>query len=230
MIILISLKKLSRADKRAIKQHYSLLEFNKQHLNKKYNELGVADVLLFQLDIGVLGNFKNNIVYKYLKSQDLTTIKVVFIYDKTKYRNIIDNVNYHIRRFPKFKGKCLLEECEKQASIDSKYKSRYEPPKEVKFEDEVEEPKVDTLEQTKRLVEIEAKINDLIAEYKKILNYKQPEEEEEEDEPKIERFKIHLKNNHIIVESDQRGIIEKKKYANSIQRRRYMKDLRKIYL
>ena len=227
MIILISLKKLSRADKRAIKQHYSLLEFNKQHLNKKYNELGVADVLLFQLDIGVLGNFKNNVVYKYLKSQDLTNIKVIYIYDRTKYRNIIDNVNYHIRHFPKFIGRTLLEKCEEQAVADAKYKSRYEP-KAVSFEDEVEEHKQDTLEQTKRLVEIEAKINDLIIEYKKILNYKQ--DDVEEDVAKVERFNIRLEKNHIIVESDLKGIIEKKEYKNSIERRRIMKDLRKIYL
>ena len=127
MIIVICLKKLDRQTKKAIKQHYSLLEFKKSQINKSIPELGTADVLLFELDISMIFNVKNNIIYKYLKSQDLTSIKVVWVYESSKYKNIIDNVNVFLRKFPLLKHKNIDDALTIQEEKELDIKSKFEP-------------------------------------------------------------------------------------------------------
>ena len=147
MIIVICLKKLDRETKRSIKQHYSLLEFKKSQINKSIPELGDADVLLFELDISMIFNVKNNIIYKYLKSQDLTSIKVVWVYESSKYKNLIDNVNVFLRKFPLLKHKniddALLIQEEKERDIKSKFE-----PIEFLSTDDCTLPRLEELQQS----------------------------------------------------------------------------------
>ena len=147
MIIVICLKKLDRETKRSIKQHYSLLEFKKSQVNKSIPELGTADVLLFELDISMIFNVKNNPIYKYLKSQDLTSIKVVWVYESSKYKNLIDNVNVFLRKFPLLKHKniddALLIQEEKERDIKSKFE-----PIEFLSTDDCTLPRLEELQQS----------------------------------------------------------------------------------
>ena len=52
------MKRLDRATKRAIKKHYSLLEFKRSQIKKSIPQLGDADILLFELDISMIFNVK----------------------------------------------------------------------------------------------------------------------------------------------------------------------------
>jgi len=144
MIILISLKKLPKASKRLIKKNYSLLEFKKSQINKSIAELGDAEVLLFELDASLIFNIQNNIIYKYLKTQDLTSVKVVFIYDKTKYKKLLNNVNHFIRKLPIFIGKTLIESIEEQEILDEETPSKFDGPPVETLDLDEESPKHET--------------------------------------------------------------------------------------
>lgn len=144
MIILISLKKLPRATKRLIKKNYSLLEFKKSQINKTIPQLGDAEVLLFELDASLIFNIQNNPIYKYLKTQDLTSIKVIWIYDKTKYKKLIDNVNHFIRKLPIFIGKTLIDAVQEQEILDDDTPSRFEGAPIYTVDVEEESPKHET--------------------------------------------------------------------------------------
>lgn len=123
MIIIISLKKLSTTQKRNIRKHYSLLEFDKGlHITNTIDAVGDADVLLFELDLSLFFNIKNNVLYKYLQAQDLTKFKVVWVYDSTKYKSLFSG-EFNIRKLPMIVGRSLLEAVEIRAEFDQETKS-----------------------------------------------------------------------------------------------------------
>jgi hypothetical protein len=163
MIIVICLKKLDRQTKRSIKQHYSLLEFKKSQIKKSIPQLGTADVLLFELDISMIFNVKNNIIYKYLKSQDLTSIKVVWVYESSKYKNLIDNVNVFLRKFPLLYHKNIDEALEIQEEREKDIKTKFEP---LSFVDEDISMFLGTSKHATRLEELQQSLITLIDEYK----------------------------------------------------------------
>jgi hypothetical protein len=124
MIIIISLKKLGSAQKRNIRKHYSLLEFDKGlHITNTIDAVGKADVLLFELDLSLFFNIKNNVLYKYLQAQDLTKFKIVWVYDSTKYKSLFSGAKFNIRKLPMLVGKTLLEAVEIRAEYDEETKS-----------------------------------------------------------------------------------------------------------
>lgn len=124
MIIIISLKKLSASSKRNIRKHYSLLEFDKGlHITNTIDAVGNADVLLFELDLSLFFNIKNNAMYKYLLSQNLTKFKIVWVYDSTKYKSLFTGAKFNIRKLPMIVGRTLLEAVEVRAEYDQDTKS-----------------------------------------------------------------------------------------------------------
>lgn len=124
MIIIISLKKLNSTQKKNIRRYYSLLEFDKGlHITKEINQIGDADVLLFQLDLSLFFNIKNNPLYKYLQAQDLTKFKIVWVYDSTKYKSLFSGAKFNIRKLPMLVGRSLLEAVEIRAEYDEDTKS-----------------------------------------------------------------------------------------------------------
>jgi hypothetical protein len=124
MIIIISLKKLGSTQKKNIRKHYSLLEFDKGlHITNTIDAVGEADVLLFELDLSLFFNIKNNVLYKYLQAQDLTKFKIVWVYDSTKYKGLFSGAKFNIRKLPMLVGRSLLEAVEVRAEFDEENKS-----------------------------------------------------------------------------------------------------------
>jgi len=249
MIIVIALKKLDRNTKRAIKKHYSLLEFKKSQIKKSIPQLGDADVLLFELDISMIFNIRNNIIYKYLKSQDLTSIKVVWVYESTKYKNLIDNVNVFLRKFPLLHHKNIDEALEIQEERERDIKSKFEPEPEeehdVNFEklqdvltelitdykhqqEKHQQTIKDYVEQLNKLKDENERLNE---ELKKI-DVKQQLQKiglEAKEEPEPETFELIVKGKKIFVNSNLRNVVETVQFKNTLDRRKKMVDLKKKY-
>ena len=128
MILIVNLKKFSSSQKRNIKRFYSCLEFNyRQHKEKKLTDIGTADVVLFQLDLSVFFSISNNKLFKYLQEQDLTSFKIVFVYERTKYKQIFNTgVRWAVRKFPLLTSKNIEEALDVTADHDQETKSRAE--------------------------------------------------------------------------------------------------------
>ena len=253
MIVVITLKKLDKNTKRAIKQHYSLLEFKKSQVKKNIPELGDADILLFELDISMIFNIKNNIIYKYLKSQDLTSIKVVWVYESTKYKNLINNVNVFLRKFPLLHHKNIDEALELQVEKELDIKSKFEPPEqdhEINFdklqdtltelindykqhEQKQKELITEYIEQLQKL-QVE---NDRLHEELKKIDVKQKLQEiglEEPEDKKYhkktgETFKYIIDGRTIKVISNMNGVIHAEGFKSSSERVFLMKKLRQEF-
>lgn len=125
-ILIVNLKKFSSSQKRNIKRFYSCLEFNyKQHGEKKLTDIGNADVVLFQLDLSVFFSIGNNKLFKYLQEQDLSSFKVCFIYERTKYKQVFNkSVRWFCRRLPLLTCKNIEDTLDVQADHDEETKSR----------------------------------------------------------------------------------------------------------
>lgn len=128
MILIVNLKKFSSSQKRNIKRFYSCLEFNyRQHKEKKLTDIGTADVVLFQLDLSVFFSISNNKLFKYLQEQDLTSFKIVFVYERTKYKQVFNkSVKWFVRKFPLLTSKNIEEALDITADHDQETKSRAE--------------------------------------------------------------------------------------------------------
>ena len=250
MIIVIALKKLDRNTKRSIKSFYSMLEFKKSQIKKSIPELGDADVLLFELDISMIFNVRNNIIYKYLKSQDLTSIKVVWVYENTRYKNLINDVNVFLRKFPLLQHKNIDEALEIQEERERDIKSKFEPEPEEDHEISFEKLQdvltelitdykhqqqkhqqtiKDYVEQLNKLKDENEKLHE---ELKKIDVKQQLEEvgleaKEEPDEP--EKHDLIVKGKKIFVNSNIKGVVETVQFKNTLDRRKKMVDLKMKY-
>jgi len=259
MIVVICLKKLDRQTKRSIKQHYSLLEFKKSQINKSIPELGTADVLLFELDISMIFNVKNNPIYKYLKSQDLTSIKVVWVYESSKYKNLIDNVNVFLRKFPLLKHKNIDDAISIQEEKELDIKSKFEP--QFFIDEDCIIPRLEELQQS--LIALideyrdeEKKHKSLIADYAeqlsklheenkmlseelkkkaiqdelKNIGLEAKEETQAEDHSKEpEKIDIIVKAKKIFVSSNTRGVVEVVDFRGALDRRKHLTALKKKY-
>ncbi len=149
-MIIISLKKLTKEERKAIKAHYSVIEFNSViHKEKRIKTLGSCDVLLFQLDLGFLGHISNNEVYQYLIKvvDELFKPKILFIYNNEKHKKILGKlskvVNFFLPKLPDIKKKNLLEILEqkptnnknKNNNINYMEKKKYKTIKKQKMND-----------------------------------------------------------------------------------------------
>lgn len=128
MILIVNLKKFSSSQKRNIKRFYSCLEFNyRQHKEKKLTDIGTADVILFQLDLSVFFSISNNKLFKYLQEQDLSKFQIVFVYERTKYKQVFNKgVKWFVRKLPLLTGKNIEEALDITADHDQETKSRAE--------------------------------------------------------------------------------------------------------
>jgi hypothetical protein len=224
MIIIISVKKLTRQEKRLIKKNYSLLQYNRSHQYKKYDKIGKADILLFELDIGFLSNYNNNHVVKYLHSQDLKNIQVVFLYDNEKYRTIFNNVNHLIRKLPLFKGKTLINEVEKQEKKEiEEMKKKEKDKKEL-------DPKEIKIMQLKNQIEILQKSLDKLLKPEPSTSFQgvtDPLRALEPQETK-EKYELEIQKDCVIIKSGSE-IIENVSYKNRIEKRHAIHQFQNKY-
>jgi len=254
MIIVICLKKLDRQTKRSIKQHYSLLEFKKSQIKKSIPQLGTADVLLFELDISMIFNVKNNIIYKYLKSQDLTSIKVIWVYESSKYKSLISNVNIFLRKFPLLYHKNIDEALAIQQEKERDIKTKFEP---MPVDEDSILPRLEELQQSLIVLieeyrDEEKKHKTLITSYAEQLSKLHEEntklqekldtEEQKHSQEKLstdaqkleeqkepEKIDIIIKAKKIFVSSSTKGVLETVSFKNTLDRRKHLTALKKKY-
>jgi hypothetical protein len=212
MIIIISVKKLTRQEKRLIKNNYSLLQYNRSHQNKKYDQIGKADVLLFELDIGFMGHYNNNHVVKYLHSQALKNIKVVYLYDNDKYRRIFTDVDYFIRKLPLFKGKTLMDKVVKQERIEGEERKKQKEADALKKKQVSAPPQKKNVEM--KIVELKNQIDTLQKSLDKLLMKPQPKEPEETKQ----KYEMVIQKDCVMVKCGSK-VIENASYKNRIEKR-----------
>jgi len=170
-ILIVNLKKFSSSQKRNIKRFYSCLEFNyKQHSEKKLTEIGNADVILFQLDLSVFFSIGNNKLFKYLQEQDLSSFKVCFIYERTKYKQVFNkSVRWFCRRLPLLTCKNIEDTLDVQADHDEETKSRAQSLTAEEFADILIDPIKP--EPTKPETKIPEDLDEKIAEMESLLDF-----------------------------------------------------------
>lgn len=217
MIILISSKSLSRTEKRQLKSNYSLLIYNERlHKQKKYSELGKADILLFELNVSILYKSKtyDYLKYKHFNKDD----NVVFVYNEDKYLNKFKfkNVNHYIKYLPKFTGKNLLKEILKMEQEENKQKKKQEQQRQQKKK-EVKPVKQDQiLELKEQINKLQSKLDDLIKSNEKIKKPVEP------------TYKLYIEDDIIYVKSNN-NILEQHKYKNRIEKLKIVKKLNQKY-
>lgn len=165
MILIVNLKKFSSSQKRNIKRFYSCLEFNyRHHKDRALTDIGTADVILFQLDLSVFFSISNNKLFKYLQEQDLSKFKIVFVYERTKYKQIFNKgVKWFVRKLPLLTGKNMEEALDITADHDQETKSRAESLTAEQFRDILVEPLEPDVEEKEQKVpeDLEHKIKEM---------------------------------------------------------------------
>ena len=176
-MLIISLRKLSSSQKNNLKQFYKVLIYDQRlHVRKTISQLvKVADIILVELDLSRVFSISRNIVYKWLKQQDIVDIATTFVYESSKYKSLFkDNINFFIRKLPLLFDRELERVIDDQNYLDQETKSVYHP------ETEPEEDTTVSTETTpilaseeaeslvKRIDDIEKQINSVIERLKRL--------------------------------------------------------------
>lgn len=166
MMLIVALRKLTSKQKQNIKEHYKTLVFDKRlHLRKSIDKL-ICEVLIVELDLSRVFSVSKNVVYKWLKEQNIIDITTAFIYESTKYKKLFDkHVNFFVRSFPELFKKNIEETIKDKELKDETVKSKYEAPTE---EEEEQEVKITGLEH------VQKQIDDVIERLKKLENKEDP--------------------------------------------------------
>lgn len=106
-ILLITTKKLPSHQLVELGKHYSVLNVDKQHLNKGLHQLGNSEVIILNLNLGLLHRPSNSAELKWISSQDTSDMKVVYIYSKLKYQKLYAKANVYLKSLPLIVGKTL---------------------------------------------------------------------------------------------------------------------------
>jgi hypothetical protein len=189
-MLIVSLRKLSTAQRNNLKKFYKLLVFDHRlHLRKTISQLVKgADVVLIELDLSRVFSISRNIIYKWLKQQDIVNIATTYIYESSKYKSLFkDHINWFIRKLPMLYQRELETVIDDQAYLDQQVKSVYHPEPEPECTPEPEEdttvstgsdtvnsgeiktmPTVNSGEIIKRISVIEKQINLVIERLKRL--------------------------------------------------------------
>jgi hypothetical protein len=198
-MLIVSLRRLGSAQKNNLKQFYKLLIFDPRlHLRKTISQLVKgADVVLVELDLSRVFSISRNIIYKWLKQQDIVSVATTFIYESSKYKSLFkeninivsvattfiyesskykslfkENINFFIRKLPLLFDRQLEVVIDDQAYLDLETKSVYHPEPEPEEEDSIAvstgSGTVNSGEIIKRIGVIEKQIDTLIERLKRI--------------------------------------------------------------
>ena len=251
-MLIISLRKISNTQKNNLKQFYKLIVFDPRlHLRKTISQLVKGcDIVLIELDLSRVFSIGRNIIYKYLKQQNIVDIATTFVYESSKYRGLFkDHINFFIRKLPLLFDRELETVIDDQAYLDQDTKSVYKPdPLLVSEESEKEgEEEVSTTASTdtdskeseiiKRIVDIEKQIDVLIERLKTVEGVAQPNaeprpisgESEPVVEPVVKRLKVKQGSKKLILLSDDK-VVKEYPYRNAIEKRRAKKEAGKHLL
>jgi len=218
MMLIVALRKLTNKQKQNIKEHYKTLVFDRRlHLRKSIDKL-LCEVLIVELDLSRVFSVSKNVVYKWLKEQNIIDITTAFIYESTKYKKLFDkHVNFFVRSFPELFKKNIEETIKDKELKDEKVKSKYEPHNDIDNDIDID---IATLPIEKRLEIIELRLQaleKLIADpinekYEKLVNVKS----------KIE-YKLHEEKNNFIIKSSDDVVVITYPFKNRIEKRKMSK-------
>ena len=250
-MLIISLRKISNTQKNNLKQFYKLIVFDPRlHLRKTISQLVKGcDIVLIELDLSRVFSIGRNIIYKYLKQQNIVDIATTFVYESSKYRGLFkDHINFFIRKLPLLFDRELETIIDDQAYLDQETKSVYKPdPLLVSEESEKEgEEEVSTTASTdtdskeseiiKRIVDIEKQIDVLIERLKTVEGVAHPSAEPEPTEPEpisgepvVKQLKVKQGSKKLILLSDDK-VVKEYPYRNAIEKRRAKKEAGKHLL
>lgn len=105
--LLVTSKKISSTQLKEFNKHYSVISVGKAHLKKSVHHLGHSDLVLLNLNFGLLHQPSKNEELKWVNDQDLSSFKVVYIYSKPKYMKSFVKANLILKRLPIIVGKTL---------------------------------------------------------------------------------------------------------------------------
>jgi hypothetical protein len=129
-MLIISLRKLSSVQRNNLKKFYKVLIYDPRlHLRKTISQLVKgAEVVLIELDLSRVFSIGRNIVYKWLKQQDIISVATTFIYESSKYKSLFkENINFFIRKLPMLYQREIATVIDDQAYLDQETKSVYHP-------------------------------------------------------------------------------------------------------
>jgi hypothetical protein len=230
-MLIISLRKLSNTQKNNLKKYYKTIVFDQRlHLRKNIKQLtSVSDVVIVELNLSRVFSITRNLIYLWLKEQNILDIPTAFIYESSKYKGLFkDHVNWFCRKLPLLFDRELEKVIDDQSYLDQETKSIYRPePDEPDEEVHEEEVKITGLEH------IQKQIDDVIERLKKLENKEDPcntpvnkdhkSETKNEPEPEPEPVKkVYLikqsTKKYIVLCNDE--IIKEFSYKNGIEKRK----------
>jgi len=171
-MLIISLRKLSNTQKNNLKKYYKTIVFDQRlHLRKNIKQLtSVSDVVIVELNLSRVFSITRNLIYLWLKEQNILDIPTAFIYESSKYKGLFkDHVNWFCRKLPLLFDRELEKVIDDQSYLDQETKSIYRPePDEPDEEVHEKEVKITGLEH------IQKQIDDVIERLKKLENKEDP--------------------------------------------------------
>lgn len=105
--LFITTSKIGATQLGELQKHYSVLSLNKHHFSKTINLLGNSELIVLNLDIGMFANPQHNDRLKWLANQDISQFHTVFVYGKSKYKNIFSKANLYIKTLPVIVGRSI---------------------------------------------------------------------------------------------------------------------------
>ena len=226
MILIVALRKLTSKQKQNIKDHYKTLIFDQRlHLRKPIEKL-VSEVLIVELNVSRVFSISKNVVYKWLKEQNIMDITTAFIYESSKYKKLFDkHVNFFVRSFPDLFKKNIEESIKDKSLKDESVKSKYEP---ITEELDID---ITTLPIEKRLEIIEARLDALEKLIVKPIDKKYDELVKKVELPTKKQIKytIHETNSNFIIKSSDDVVVITYPFKNRIEKRKMNKKAQNFY-
>ena len=229
MMLIVALRKLTSKQKQNIKEHYKTLVFDRRlHLRKSIDKL-ICEVLIVELDLSRVFSVSKNVVYKWLKEQNIIDITTAFIYESTKYKKLFDkHVNFFVRSFPELFKKNIEEKIKDKELKDETVKSKYEPHNDARHDNDNDNDidiDIATLPIEKRLQIIEVRLEALEKLIADPINEKSTDDKlakGEKKKSKIE-YKLHEEKNNFIIKSSDDVVVITYPFKNRIEKRKMSK-------
>lgn len=223
-MLIISLRKLSNTQKNNLKKYYKTIVFDQRlHLRKNIKQLtSVCDVVIVELNLSRVFSITRNLVFKWLKEQQIVDIPTTFIYESSKYKGLFkDHINWFCRKLPLLFARELEKVIDDQAYLDQQTKSVYRHEPEPEEGDEPEEDEEVEVKIT-GLEHIQKQIDDVIERLKKLENKENPcntpvEKVHKSETKKVWTIKQDTKKYLIICNNE---IIKEFSYKNGIEKRK----------
>ena len=106
-ILIVLTKRLPSTQLTELNKHYSVLSIQKQHLKKTILQLGSSELMILNLNFGMIHTPSNCEELRWVNSQDLSGFKTVYVYSKPKYQRSFVKANLVLKSLPVIVGKTL---------------------------------------------------------------------------------------------------------------------------